>query len=65
MRLTAGGLRELDWHTFGEWAYMTHGSCRLTVLNPAGQAYVADVNKGDVWFSHWAIRIRCSGGNQS
>jgi len=50
MRLTAGGLRELHWHTFDEWAYMTYGSCRVTVLDPAGQAYVADVNEGDLWF---------------
>jgi oxalate decarboxylase len=50
MRLTAGGLRELHWHTFGEWAFMTYGSCRITVLDPAGQAYVADVNEGDLWF---------------
>jgi oxalate decarboxylase len=50
MRLTAGGLRELHWHTFGEWAYMTYGSCRITVLDPLGQAYVADVNEGDLWF---------------
>ncbi len=50
MRLTAGGLRELHWHTFAEWAYVTYGSCRITVLDPIGQAYVADVNEGDLWF---------------
>jgi oxalate decarboxylase len=37
MRLTAGGLRELHWHTFAEWAYVTYGSCRITVLDPVGQ----------------------------
>jgi oxalate decarboxylase len=53
MRLTAGGLRELHWHTFAEWAYVTYGSCRITVLDPVGQAYVADVNEGDLWiFPH-------------
>jgi oxalate decarboxylase len=50
MRLTAGGLRELHWHTFAEWAYVTYGSCRITVLDPIGQAYVADVKEGDLWF---------------
>ncbi len=50
MRLTAGGLRELHWHEFAEWAYVTYGSCRITVLDPVGQAYVADVNEGDLWF---------------
>src|SRR6266481_6381858 len=53
MRLTAGGLRELHWHTFAEWAYVTYGTCRITVLDPAGQAYVADVNEGELWiFPH-------------
>src|SRR6202521_5550180 len=50
MRLTAGGIRELHWHVFSEWAFMTYGSCRVTVLDPAGHAYVADVNEGDLWF---------------
>jgi oxalate decarboxylase len=50
MRLTAGGVRELHWHVFAEWAFMTYGSCRVTVLDPAGHAYVADVNEGDIWF---------------
>ncbi|MFL5265659.1 MAG: cupin domain-containing protein [Stellaceae bacterium] len=50
MRLTAGGIRELHWHVFAEWAFMTYGSCRITVLDPEGQAYVADVNEGDLWF---------------
>jgi oxalate decarboxylase len=50
MRLTAGGLRELHWHIFAEWAYVTYGSCRITVPDPIGQAYVAYVNEGDLWF---------------
>jgi oxalate decarboxylase len=45
MRLTAGGIRELHWHDFAEWAYVTYGTCRITVLDPIGQAYVADVNE--------------------
>src|ERR1700722_18317615 len=26
MRLTSGGIREMHWHQFAEWAYMTYGS---------------------------------------
>jgi oxalate decarboxylase len=50
MRLTAGGIRELHWHDFAEWAYVTYGTCRITVLDPIGQAYVADVKEGELWF---------------
>jgi oxalate decarboxylase len=49
MRLTAGGIRELHWHEFAEWAFVTYGTCRITVINPVGQAYVADVNEGELW----------------
>jgi oxalate decarboxylase len=50
MRLTAGGIRELHWHQAAEWAIMTYGSCRVTVLDAAGQPYVADVHEGDLWY---------------
>jgi len=50
MRLTSGGLRELHWHLAAEWAYMTYGNCRITVLDPDGQVYVADVKEGDLWY---------------
>jgi oxalate decarboxylase len=49
MRLTSGGIRELHWHEFAEWAFVTYGTCRITVLDPAGQAYAADVNEGELW----------------
>jgi oxalate decarboxylase len=50
MRLTSGGIRELHWHEFAEWAYVTYGTCRITVLDPVlEQAYVADVNEGELW----------------
>jgi len=48
MRLTSGGIRELHWHEFAEWAYVTYGTCRITVLDPVGQAYVADVKRPTV-----------------
>jgi oxalate decarboxylase len=50
MRLTSGGIREMHWHQFAEWAYMTYGSCRITVLDELGRPYVADVNEGDLWY---------------
>ena len=33
MRLTAGGIRELHWHTAGEWALMLYGNARITCLD--------------------------------
>jgi oxalate decarboxylase len=50
MRLTAGGFRELHWHTADEWAYMLYGSARLSVLNPDGTVFLGDVVKGDLWY---------------
>ena len=50
MRLTAGGIRELHWHLAAEWAIMTYGSCRVTILDEQGRAYVADVKEGDLWY---------------
>src|SRR5882757_8378846 len=50
MWLTSGGIRELHWHQFAEWAYMTYGSCRITVLDEVGRPYIADVKEGDLWY---------------
>ena len=50
MRLDAGGVRELHWHLAAEWAYMSYGNARVTVLDPQGRAYVSDVKAGDLWF---------------
>jgi oxalate decarboxylase len=50
MRLTAGGIRELHWHLASEWAYVTYGNCRITVLDELGRTYVSDVKEGDLWF---------------
>src|SRR5262245_14815230 len=49
MRLGPGGIRELHWHQSAEWAYMTNGQCRITVLDTEGRAYVQDVSEGDLW----------------
>lgn len=50
MRLSAGGIRELHWHQQAEWAIMTYGNCRITVLDSQGRPYVADVTEGDLWY---------------
>lgn len=50
MRLAAGGIRELHWHQQAEWAIMTYGNCRVTVLDAQGRPYVADVTEGDLWY---------------
>jgi oxalate decarboxylase len=50
MRLTAGGFRELHWHTANEWAFMLNGNARISVLNPDGTVFLDDVGKGDIWY---------------
>jgi len=50
MRLTAGGVRELHWHTAGEWAIMLYGSARITGLDSEGKSFVDDVGEGDLWY---------------
>ncbi|CUA74825.1 oxalate decarboxylase [Rhizoctonia solani] len=50
MRLKAGGIRELHWHTAAEWAYVLEGSCRIGVVNADGQNYNSDVYPGDLWY---------------
>lgn len=50
MRLTKGGIREMHWHQFGEWAYVTAGTCRITTIDKAGAANVEDVHKGGLWY---------------
>jgi oxalate decarboxylase len=50
MRLAPGGIRELHWHQSAEWAYMTNGQCRISVLDKDGRACVQDVSEGDLWF---------------
>src|SRR5712671_204050 len=50
MRLTAGGVRELHWHTAGEWAIMLYGTARITAIDADGRSFVADVKKNDLWY---------------
>jgi oxalate decarboxylase len=50
MRLTAGGVRELHWHTAAEWAYMLYGRARITAIDNEGKSFVADVKENDLWY---------------
>ena len=50
MRLTAGGVRELHWHTSAEWAFMLYGTARITAIDAGGKSFVADIKKNDLWF---------------
>jgi len=50
MRLGPGGVRELHWHQQAEWAVMTYGNCRVTILDERGRPEVADVKEGDLWY---------------
>jgi oxalate decarboxylase len=50
MRLTAGGVRELHWHTAAEWAFMLYGNARITGLDADGKSFVGDVTEGDLWY---------------
>ena len=50
MRLTAGGVRELHWHTAAEWALMLYGNARITGLDAEGKGFVTDVSEGDLWY---------------
>jgi oxalate decarboxylase len=50
MRLTAGGVRELHWHTANEWAIVLYGKARITAIDRDGKSFVADVSKNDLWY---------------
>jgi oxalate decarboxylase len=50
MRLGPGGVRELHWHQQAEWAVMTYGICRVTILDELGRPQVADVKENDLWY---------------
>src|ERR1700687_3583497 len=50
MRLTAGGVRELHWHTANEWAIVLYGTARITAIDRDGKSFVADTKKNDLWY---------------
>jgi oxalate decarboxylase len=49
-RLTAGGVRELHWHTAAEWAFMLYGIARITCIDSDGKSFVTDVKENELWY---------------
>src|SRR5438552_10701066 len=39
MRLTAGGVRELHWHTASEWSIMRYWTARITAIDADGRSF--------------------------
>ncbi len=51
MRMEPGVMRELHWHaTAAEWAYVTDGRVRTTVIDPNGCSETNDFEPGDIWY---------------
>jgi oxalate decarboxylase len=51
MRMEPGVMRELHWHaTAAEWAFVTEGSVRTTVVDPQGCSETNDFSPGDIWY---------------
>ena len=50
MKLDPGAIRELHWHSAGEWAFMVTGQARITAIDAQGRNFIADVGEGDLWF---------------
>lgn len=51
MGLEPGAMRELHWHaTAAEWAFVSKGRVRTTVLAPGGYREINDFEPGDVWY---------------
>jgi oxalate decarboxylase len=51
MRLEPGAMRELHWHaTAAEWAFVTEGRVRTTVITPQGEAETNDFVAGGLVF---------------
>ncbi len=51
MRLEPGVMRELHWHaTAAEWAFVTEGRVRTSVIDPYGCAETNDFAPGDIWY---------------
>ena len=51
MRMEPGVMRELHWHaTAAEWAFITEGQVRTTVIDPQGCSETNDFGPGDIWY---------------
>ena len=50
-RMEPGVMRKLHWHaTAAEWAFVTEGRVRTTVIDPQGCSETNDFEPGDVWY---------------
>ncbi|KAF9076913.1 RmlC-like cupin domain-containing protein [Rhodocollybia butyracea] len=43
MRLEAGAIRELHWHSTAEWAYVIKGTTQITSVDQDGRSFIATV----------------------
>jgi oxalate decarboxylase/phosphoglucose isomerase-like protein (cupin superfamily) len=51
MRMEPGVMRELHWHaTAAEWAFVTEGCVRTTVIDPMGCSETNEFEPGDIWY---------------
>ena len=51
MRMEPGVMRELHWHaTAAEWAFVTEGAVRTTVIDPQGCSETNEFGPGDIWY---------------
>ncbi|KAL4248726.1 RmlC-like cupin domain superfamily protein [Abortiporus biennis] len=50
MRLEAGAIRELHWHSTSEWAFVLKGNTQVTAVNSDGQNFISTVGPGDLWY---------------
>lgn len=58
MRLDPGGIRELHWHQAAEWAFMSYGNCRITVLDLRVGLPLPTLRKATFGIFQRAIRTR-------
>ncbi|KAF8442156.1 oxalate decarboxylase [Boletus edulis BED1] len=49
-RLDAGAIRELHWHSIGEWSYVISGYTQITAVDGLGRNYVGTAGPGDLWY---------------
>ena len=50
IRLAAGAIRELHWHSVAEWSFMLYGNTRITCIDSDGKSFVSDLKEGDLWY---------------
>ncbi|KLO17357.1 Bicupin, oxalate decarboxylase/oxidase [Schizopora paradoxa] len=50
MRLEAGAIRELHWHSSAEWGFVLDGNVKLTAMDNEGRVFVDTVGPEDLWY---------------